>query len=309
MQARSKQSPNDSLPKLEAEPFGHKPLVWRPPETEGAIPRKAVIAATAVAPKTKPQTESKSAVAHAPRRTARQAAAMPAKVTAATTTLAATEPAMPESDITPLVALFQAKAIKIYGTVENPLFCAQDVAAYIKDEAHYARIISKYAPEEYVQVREIANARGEMRDAYVLTEYGVYRYLSRSNRPEANKFQLWLYATLKEKRKELIDSRWLAMKIMQTELEESRRANLALRANEERLYRASNNARETVANLTKENARLRRAKERAEDAKYLQSMGRGHLVAEHGNGPEDNSESGTGTDSEAQEEDSEEVLE
>jgi prophage antirepressor-like protein len=200
---------------------------------------------------------------------------------AAPPTIRPTTPPVEESKadpMTPLMALFQAIMVRILGTVDDPLFSAADVAAYIGDTLNYARVVKKYTPGEYIQKRSMADATGRMQQAYLLTEAGVYKYLTQAKGEKAAEFQQFVYRLLKEERKRTVDSLQLALKIERAENEELRRARAASQRKEVSLYRAANDARERIAELTGENAKLRKAKHAAADTEYLRSMGRGHLV-------------------------------
>jgi prophage antirepressor-like protein len=188
------------------------------------------------------------------------------------------------NSLTPLVALFQAILIRIFGTVDDPLFCALDVATYIDDAAHYARIVSKYIAGEQVQRHKMADKTGRMQLSYFLTEAGVYRYLMQAKGEKAAEFQQYVYKLLKEERKRTVDSLQLALKITQTKLEETKRREASI-------YRVANDAREKNAELTKEVAKLRKEKHAAANADFLRSMGRGHLV-EESSGAEDEGDEG-----------------
>lgn len=193
--------------------------------------------------------------------------------TATTTTMAEAEP----GDITPLVAMFRERGIRIFGTVEDPLFSALDVATYIGDEHDYMRVVSKYSAE-YALKMDAVNARGAKRLTWFLTEAGLYKYLLHAKGPKAEDFQTFAYGVLKKERKRTVDGVWLALRIAQSKNEELQRSKESLERNEARLYKAANDAREKNMALTKEVAALRKAKARVADAAYLTSMGRGHLV-------------------------------
>jgi prophage antirepressor-like protein len=98
--------------------------------------------------------------------------------------------------MTPLVALFEEKKIRILGTVTEPFFCASDVADYIKDE-NAPRIFLKQTPEVYVRWVQAYDAQGQLRPTRYLTEAGTYRYLLRSTLPGAEPFQVLLMIYLR----------------------------------------------------------------------------------------------------------------
>jgi prophage antirepressor-like protein len=198
------------------------------------------------------------------------------------------------SPLTPLVALFEAILIRILGTVDDPLFCARDVAAHVGDVAHYARVVNRYTLGEHTQKIEITNSRGELRPAVFLTEAGVYKYLLQAKGEKAEEFQRFVYKLLKEERKKTVDSIQLALKIEQTKNEELKREKSSLQRSEARLYQAANDAKGKVAEQAREIAKLRKAKSAAEDAAYLRSMGRGHLVKSDEEESEDGDEGDEG---------------
>jgi uncharacterized protein (DUF305 family) len=107
---------------------------------------------------------------------------------------------------------------------------------------------------------------------------------------KAEDFQQFVYNLLKEERKRTVDATQLLLKITQTQLEETRREKASLQRKEASLYRAANDAREKNRELTKEVAKLRKAKNAAADAEYLRSMGRGHLIEETESGSDSENE-------------------
>jgi len=191
--------------------------------------------------------------------------------------VAAKEEEAIEADLTPLVALFQARNVRILGTVEDPLFCAFDVATYIGDVDHYMRTLRKFT-SEYVQKIEITNARGEKRPFSFLTEDGVYKYLMQAKGEKAEEFQHFVFKLLKIERRKTVDSIRLALKIARSQTQFLQREKESLIRNEERFCMAANDARTENARLMKEVAVLRKEKLAAENAAYLMSMGRGHLI-------------------------------
>ena len=168
--------------------------------------------------------------------------------------------------------IFEAKEIRILGTVDEPLFCATDVAAHIDDSHDYVRTVSKYTLGEYTQKIE-GGSTGRGRPAvWFLTEAGLYKYLMQSKKEKAEEFQRFVYKLLKEERKRTVDAIQLALKIERTK-------TAALEQSEVKLYRAANIAREQVTSLTRQVATLQKAKQRAEDADFLRRMGRAHLTS------------------------------
>jgi prophage antirepressor-like protein len=115
------------------------------------------------------------------------------------------------SDANPLVALFFAKNIRLAGSVKQPLFCALDVARHIGD-THYGRFLADFSSAHRRMV-EMRNARGHRHEMLMLTERGLYKYLLRSKRPEAEAFQEWTFDLIAEARLKLVDAERLAAKL------------------------------------------------------------------------------------------------
>jgi len=86
-------------------------------------------------------------------------------------------------------------AINIQGTIENPLFQAKQIGALLK-MSNIISTITNYGKELKV-IEDFASLGGIQKTAF-LTEAGLYRLLARSNKPIAEKFQLWMIQVLKE---------------------------------------------------------------------------------------------------------------
>jgi len=115
---------------------------------------------------------------------------------------------------TPLVALFQAKDIRILGTVNDPMFVAVDVANHIGDtnsERNFRRLKKKY-----VRWAKACDSIGRPQMSRFLTEAGFYNYLLHSKKPQAEPLQLFTYDLLSKERKRTVDEKKLAAKIEQT---------------------------------------------------------------------------------------------
>lgn len=132
---------------------------------------------------------------------------------------AAAAAAAEAAEMTPMIAVFEAKGIRIRGTVPKPLLCGVDTAKYVGDD-NYRRTFSTYERGVYVEMIETCDAQGKIRQMIYLTEAGLYRYLLQSNSEKAIEFQLFVYNLLTEERKRTVDSVKLALKIAQTELAE-----------------------------------------------------------------------------------------
>ena len=116
--------------------------------------------------------------------------------------LEAVKPATPATEAvrTLLVTIFEEKAIRIFGTVDEPLFCVTDIAAYIGDSRHCARTVNKYKLGVYVQkIEGLSTGRGRPASWY-LTEVGVYKYLTQAKGKKAEEFQEFVYNLLKKER-------------------------------------------------------------------------------------------------------------
>ncbi len=181
-----------------------------------------------------------------------------------------------EEKTTPLVKLFQERNIRILGTVEEPMFCAADVAKHIGD-ADYRNTIKKYEPI-FSQSMEACDVRGQRRQMLFLSEMGLYRLLLQSKRKEALEFQMFTYDLLKTERKRTVDALQLALKIERTRNEELRRAKSYLQLEQQDLLGAANAARTKVKALTKENAAFRKQRCAEADAKELRLCGRSEAI-------------------------------
>jgi prophage antirepressor-like protein len=85
--------------------------------------------------------------------------------------------------------------INIQGTIENPLFQAKQIGALLK-MSNILTTITNYSNE--LKVYKDFVSLGGIQKTTFLTEAGLYRLLARSNKPIAEKFQLWMIQVLKE---------------------------------------------------------------------------------------------------------------
>lgn len=85
---------------------------------------------------------------------------------------------------------------KIYGTKENPLFLAKDVAEWI-EHANVTLMINKVDEEER-ELDYIIDSSGQRRKATFLTEDGLYEVLMQSRKPIAKAFKKEVKAILKQ---------------------------------------------------------------------------------------------------------------
>ena len=78
------------------------------------------------------------------------------------------------------------KPFKVYGTFENPMLLAQDVAAWI--EHSNSREMTKSVDDDEKLLSTILTS-GQRREVQMLTENGVYEVLFQSRKPIAKKFK------------------------------------------------------------------------------------------------------------------------
>ncbi len=80
------------------------------------------------------------------------------------------------------------KEFIIYGTVEEPLFLAKDVAEWIEyDVAQVGKMIQSVDDDEKLPVKLLR--AGQMREMWFLTEDGLYEVLMQSRKPIAKQFK------------------------------------------------------------------------------------------------------------------------
>lgn len=92
------------------------------------------------------------------------------------------------------------KDFKIYGTVEEPLFLAKDVANWIEySESNVSKLVSLV--DENERVRNIITTLGGNQEAWFLTEDGLYEVLMQSRKPIAKAFKREVKEILKSIRK------------------------------------------------------------------------------------------------------------
>ena len=89
------------------------------------------------------------------------------------------------------------KNFTVYGTFENPLFLAKDVAEWIEHTNH-KRMIENVDPDE--KLKEQIVTSGQRREQWFLTEHGLYEVLFQSNMPIAKSFKKEVKKILKELR-------------------------------------------------------------------------------------------------------------
>lgn len=94
---------------------------------------------------------------------------------------------------------FLGKEIDVYGTAENPLFLAKDVAEWI-EHSDVSMMIKSVDDDEKVSATNPNNACGGQ-NAWFLTEDGLYEVLMQSRKPIAKQFKKGVKNILKTIRK------------------------------------------------------------------------------------------------------------
>lgn len=87
------------------------------------------------------------------------------------------------------------KKFKVYGTLENPLFLAKDVADWI-EHSDTSKMIRSVDEDE--KVKNIVRTLGGTQETWFLTEDGLYEVLMQSRKPIAKQFKKQVKNILKE---------------------------------------------------------------------------------------------------------------
>lgn len=87
------------------------------------------------------------------------------------------------------------KKLKVYGTVENPLFLAKDVANWI-EHSDTSKMIRSIDEDE--KVKNNVPTLGGNQESWFLTEDGLYEVLMQSRKPIAKQFKKQIKTVLKE---------------------------------------------------------------------------------------------------------------
>lgn len=90
------------------------------------------------------------------------------------------------------------REINVYGSVENPLFMAKDVAGWIEHSDVSTMMRSVDEDEKLIQTLFVS---GQMRDCFFLTEDGLYEVLMQSRKPIAKQFKKGVKEILKSIRR------------------------------------------------------------------------------------------------------------
>lgn len=92
------------------------------------------------------------------------------------------------------------KDFKIYGTYENPLFLAKDVARWIEySESNVSKLVNIVDDNE--KVRNIITTLGGNQESWFLTEDGLYEVLMQSRKSIAKQFKKQVKEILKDVRR------------------------------------------------------------------------------------------------------------
>ena len=92
---------------------------------------------------------------------------------------------------------FQDKKIRVYGTVEEPLFLLKNVAEVFNIESIRSSVIDFDESEKILQDLQ---TRGGIQKHAFLTEIGFYKFIMRSRKRKSIEFQKWLFTILRELR-------------------------------------------------------------------------------------------------------------
>lgn len=91
------------------------------------------------------------------------------------------------------------QTVKVYGSVEEPLFLAKDVAEWIEYEGRMGQMLNAVGDDE--KLMHAVYASGQNRQMWFLTEDGLYEVLMQSRKPQAKIFKTEVKKILKSIRK------------------------------------------------------------------------------------------------------------
>lgn len=92
------------------------------------------------------------------------------------------------------------KDFRIYGTIEDPLFLAKDVADWIDySKSNVSKLVD--VVDENEKVRNIITTQGGNQETWFLTEDGLYEVLMQSRKPIAKEFKKQVKQILRSIRK------------------------------------------------------------------------------------------------------------
>ena len=132
------------------------------------------------------------------------------------------------------------KEFKIYGTVENPLFLAKDVASWIK-HTDLSRMINLVDEDE--KLKRTLYVSGQNRQMWFLTEDGLYEVLMQSRQPIAKQFKKEVKNILKQIRQ---TGGYIPVKVEESNEEFLARALLIAKATLEKKDLLLQQAQETI---------------------------------------------------------------
>ena len=92
---------------------------------------------------------------------------------------------------------FQDKKIRVYGTVEEPLFLLKNVAEVFNIESIRSSVIDF---DESEKILQDLKSNGGIQKHIFLTEIGFYKFIMRSRKMKSIEFQKWLFTILRELR-------------------------------------------------------------------------------------------------------------
>lgn len=81
------------------------------------------------------------------------------------------------------------KEVDVYGTIENPLFKAKDVAEWIEYDTSSLNKFVSLVDDDEDKVRKNVPTLGGMQEVWMLTEDGLYEILMQSRKPIAKQFK------------------------------------------------------------------------------------------------------------------------
>ncbi|QYB17600.1 hypothetical protein PV-S19_0236 [Pacmanvirus S19] len=99
--------------------------------------------------------------------------------------------------------IFEGRQVRILGTIEEPLFVADDIGKVL-DIGNIRKTTKDYDNTEKItdtiKILPVTNGNGESytREMSLLTEKGLYKVLFTSRKKEAKKFQDWVFKVIKE---------------------------------------------------------------------------------------------------------------
>ena len=92
---------------------------------------------------------------------------------------------------------FEDKKIRVYGTIEQPLFLLKNIAEVFNIESIRSSVIDFDESEKILQ--DLKSNGGIQKHAF-LTEIGFYKFIMRSRKRKSIEFQKWLFTILRELR-------------------------------------------------------------------------------------------------------------